>query len=83
VSSVVSRNVRVPERLDIELKKLAAEARLDKSDLYELGARIVLALASEGRLPLDLANILKRRDPKALETIGKVIQAITRPKARN
>jgi hypothetical protein len=75
--------VYVDELVDKMIEHLSIDAEITKSDLYELGARIVLALAGEGRLPLDLANILKRRDPKAIETIGKVIQAITRAKARN
>jgi len=67
------RTIMIPEPLDIELKKLAAELKLDKSDLYEAGAVLVLAIRKEGRIPAELARRVKQLSPKAAGTITKII----------
>ena len=72
---VVSRTVRLPEDLDIELKILAARAKLDKSELYELGARVVLAILKSGFVPDGLGYVLQERDSEALERLQQLVKA--------
>ena len=68
------RTVFVPLSLDIELKKKAAELQVDKSDLYELGARILLAILEAKHIPEELESIIEKRDPEALKLIKKWIR---------
>lgn len=72
-SQVVSRTVRVPESIDIELKKLAADLKLDKSELYEAGAVLVLAVRLEKRVPAELAKRVRQLSPKAAEVLVKIV----------
>lgn len=74
---VVQRSILVPEDLDIELKKLAAELRVDKTDLYELGAWVIKAIIEEGRIPDELGFILAKRNPTVLDRLSKILRAKT------
>jgi len=67
----VQRSIQVLESLDIELKKKAAELKIDKSDLYELGARLVLAVLELGYLPDNCAE-LARVDEAALGELASL-----------
>jgi len=67
------RTIMIPEQLDIELKKLAAELKLDKSDLYEAGAVLVLAIREEGRIPAELARRARQLSPRAADILATVV----------
>lgn len=69
---MVSRTVRLPEDLDVEVKVLAAKARIDKSDVYELGAVVILTIARQGKAP---AELLRALPPRHRELLSKIVLA--------
>ena len=69
-----SVGVYVNEDVDYALGILAAKLKVKKSDLYELGARVILTLAAEARISDDLARMLERNDPEALERLRVAIK---------
>ena len=70
---IVSRTVRIPEGLDVSLKVIAARGGLDKSDLYELGAVIVLMIAEKGLPCPELGFRLQHYNPRAMQILNKIL----------
>ena len=75
MARIVTRSVRIPEKLDVALKVLSSQARLDKSDLYQAGAVLVLAIARMGRAPSELLSIARVYDPKTVKIISRLIES--------
>ena len=71
--------VYVAPRVDRGIEHLAVDAGRTKSELYELGVRILLALAKHGRVPDDLAYVLEGHDPEALEMLVDLLAAARQP----
>ena len=59
INKKVSRSVVVDEDFDIELKKIAAEKKTDKSRLYVLGAKILIEIMRSEELEGMLRILLK------------------------
>jgi hypothetical protein len=76
-NSNILRSIYVPPDLDIELKKLAAEKGTDKSSLYRIGAKLLLAIIEYGAIPKCVIELLASQGKKELledlqEVIGDV-----------
>ena len=69
--------VYVDPRVDREIEHLSVDSGQTKSGLYELGARILIALARHGTAPDVLAAILQERDEQALEKLLDLLAAKT------
>ena len=67
--------VYVDPQVDREVEHLAVDTGLTKSELYELGAKIILAVAKSGRLPEDLASRLDEQARAKLQQILTVLAA--------
>ena len=63
----------MPHRFWAELKSEAANADVTMNDLLMLAVRILLAIINEGIVTEDLAQILAKRDPDALEALKRVM----------
>lgn len=66
----------VDPRIDTAVEHLKADTRLTKSEIYELGARIVVAIAKAKRVPDDLGEVLARFDPEALELLQQLVSRL-------
>ena len=75
--SNILRSIYVPQDLDKELKKVAAEKGTDKSSLYRVGAELLIAIMEYGSIPeciLELLIKLERED--LLESLKKIIGGV-------
>ncbi len=74
----------ISEGLWIEAQKRALDLRsrgirVDASQLTELGLRILLVILQHGRVPDDLAYLLEKHDPEALEKLLDLLAAKAKP----
>ncbi len=61
------------QRMVLDLKSRGA--RVDASELTELGLRMLLAVLRHGRVPDDLGFVLAERDPEALRQLQQLLAA--------
>ena len=71
--------VYVDPQVDREVEHLAVDTDLTKSELYELGAKIILVVAKTGRLPEDLASQL---DEQARAKLHQLLTALATEPAK-
>jgi len=72
-------HIRVDERIDTEIGKIAAMLKrkgFDKTDIYELSARILLAILKSRKIPDDLGEVLAKEDPEALDQLRELIEKL-------
>ena len=65
----------VEDWVDRAVEHLMADTGAAKSMLYELGARLLLAVLRHGRVPDDLGFALAERDPEALRQLQQLLAA--------
>ena len=73
----IPRSIYVPEELDKELKKIAAEKGTDKSSLYRIGSEILLAIIDYGDIPECILELLiKQERDDLLESLRGIVGGV-------
>ena len=73
----ILRSIYVPEELDKELKKIAAEKGTDKSSLYRIGSEILLAIIDYGDIPECILELLiKQERDDLLESLKGIVGGV-------
>ena len=73
----ILRSIYVPEELDKELKKIAAEKGTDKSSLYRIGSEILLAIIDYGDIPECILELLiKQERGDLLESLKGIVGGV-------
>ncbi|MEB3861260.1 MAG: hypothetical protein GSR84_03460 [Desulfurococcales archaeon] len=67
--------VYVIPRVDYGIEHIAVDVVRTKSELYELGVRILLVLAKHDRVPDNLAYVFEKHDPETLEKLVDLLVA--------
>ncbi|MEB3789185.1 MAG: hypothetical protein GSR72_04765 [Desulfurococcales archaeon] len=75
MSSKKAIGVYIDPKVKKQIAVIAAQLDVPRSRLYEVGARIVLALLEEGRVPRDLQTLLRIRDPALLPGLLGLLEA--------
>ena len=72
-----TRGYLISEFVHKEVKHLAVDVNTDTSELVELAIRLLLAIANAKYIPRDLAELLARTDPIALDALKTMIERLS------
>ncbi len=72
----VTRSFAVEEEIDHAISHLSVDLRVKKSELYELGARLILAVVRVGYLPDECGYILEAQEPGLASKLQQLLAKV-------